>query len=117
MVKVHVYIKDLSVQVVFMPFIRICLMLQVGDYVLVRVINTETEDEVYIPGIVQVTPRRIADSAKFYTILTYNNQRVSIQQAVQSCELASPMQQSQLFFSAECGKSVFISSSVKSSVY
>lgn len=49
-----------------------------GDYVLVRVINPGTDAECFVPGIVQVLPVRNEDQAKFYTVLMYNGQRVSV---------------------------------------
>ena len=47
-----------------------------GDYVLARVVHAESKQECYVPAIVQMTPKRIQDQAKFYTIVMYTGQQV-----------------------------------------
>lgn len=50
---------------------------QLGDHVLARVVNQDTGLECYVPGIVTMTPKRMADQAQFFTIGMYNGQVVS----------------------------------------
>ncbi|CAH1267973.1 VWA3A [Branchiostoma lanceolatum] len=55
---------------------RACPELRVGDFVLVK--TTSEEDlECWVPGIVQMTPRRREAQAKFYTILQFDKKRVT----------------------------------------
>ncbi|CAH1777455.1 unnamed protein product [Owenia fusiformis] len=51
--------------------------LRIGDYVLARVLNADTKEECYVPGIIQVTPRRIQDQAKFFTLTLYNGEQAT----------------------------------------
>ncbi|XP_013387557.1 von Willebrand factor A domain-containing protein 3B [Lingula anatina] len=51
--------------------------LREGDYVLARVKNSETERECYVPGIVQVTPLRSMDQARFFTVQLYTGQEAT----------------------------------------
>ncbi|KAL3878599.1 hypothetical protein ACJMK2_030935 [Sinanodonta woodiana] len=48
--------------------------LQIGDYVLVRVLSVDAEKECYVPGRVRHLPQRLGDQMKFYTIIMYNGQ-------------------------------------------
>ena len=45
---------------------------------LVRVVNADAKLECYAPGIVKVTPQSEAAQAKFYTVIMYNGQEVSL---------------------------------------
>ncbi|KAI8508392.1 von Willebrand factor type A domain, partial [Branchiostoma belcheri] len=55
---------------------RACPELRVGDFVLVKT-TTEEDLECWVPGIVQMTPRRREAQAKFYTILQFDKKRVT----------------------------------------
>lgn len=63
-----------------------CPTLNVGDYVLVKS-TCPSEDDMddgvesnccYLPGIVQVTPLRMASASKYYTVVRYNGTKLTV---------------------------------------
>ena len=38
-------------------------------------INQDTGLECYVPGLVEMTPKRFSDQAKFYTVMMYTGQK------------------------------------------
>ncbi|XP_074651656.1 von Willebrand factor A domain-containing protein 3B-like [Tubulanus polymorphus] len=55
-----------------------CPMLQIGDYVLVRAVNIDSNKECYVPGIVRNTPFREQGQTRFYTVVFYTGQRTTV---------------------------------------
>ncbi|ELT91033.1 hypothetical protein CAPTEDRAFT_168755 [Capitella teleta] len=51
--------------------------IRIGDYILARVVNQDTGLECYVPGIVQMTPHRMEDAAKYFTVIMYTGQMVN----------------------------------------
>lgn len=49
---------------------------QVGDYVFART-GTQIRNEYYVPAIVIATPKRKETGDKLYTVLMFNNRKVS----------------------------------------
>lgn len=52
---------------------------QVGDYVFART-GTQTGSCYYVPAIVIATPKSVNVGAKLYTVLMFDNRKVSLQE-------------------------------------